>query len=84
MEAIICLVPKIQSEMQRGCGMQLFEKTQYVFTLVGHSELIACLNQHDHMNVGSVGNILLGQPDVLITTNVAASSALKRYHSIKH
>ena len=32
-----------------------FLRKHNVFTLVGHSELIACLNQHDHMNVGSVG-----------------------------
>ena len=27
MEAIGCLVPKLQNEMHRGCGTQLFEKT---------------------------------------------------------
>ena len=35
MEAIICLVPELQSKMHSRCGMQLFEKTQcfYVATV---------------------------------------------------
>ena len=35
MEAIACLVPKLQSEMRSGCGTQLSEKTQcfYVATV---------------------------------------------------
>ena len=28
MGAISCLVPNLQGEMQRGCGLQRFEKTQ--------------------------------------------------------
>ena len=32
MEAIICLVPELQSEMHSGCGMLLFKKT-YVATV---------------------------------------------------
>ena len=31
MEVIGCLVPELQSEMCSGCGMQLFEKTQYFY-----------------------------------------------------
>ena len=31
MEVIGCLVPKLQSEMHSGCGMQLFEKTQRLY-----------------------------------------------------
>ena len=39
MEAIGCLVPKLQNEMRSGCGMQLFEKMQcfYVATVISIS-----------------------------------------------
>ena len=35
MEAIGCLVPELRSETHRGCGTQVFEKTQcfYVVTV---------------------------------------------------
>ena len=35
MEAIMCLIPELRSEMHSGCGMLLFKKTQcfYVATV---------------------------------------------------
>ena len=45
MEAIGCLVPELQSEMHRGCGTQVFEKTQcfYIVTVNCNVSVYYCV-----------------------------------------